>query len=62
MCVPDMKLIMRWHGDKDPVSLKEYAQVPNLYGIVTSMYHMPLGRGGTRTRCWRSSRRSNPMG
>ena len=42
--MPDMKLIMRWHGDKDPVSLKEYAQVPNLYGIVTSMYHMPLGK------------------
>lgn len=38
-----MRLIVRWHGWKDPVSLKQYAQIPNLYGIVTSMYHMPLG-------------------
>lgn len=38
-----MKLIVRWHGEKDPVSLKQYAQIPNLYGIVTSLYHLPLG-------------------
>lgn len=38
-----MKLILRWHGDQDPISLREYAQVPNLSGIVTSLYHMPLG-------------------
>ena len=34
---------MRWHGEKDPIGLREYAQVPNLYGIVTSLYHLPLG-------------------
>ncbi len=39
----NMKLILRWHGEKDPVSLKQYAQVPNIYGIVTSLYHLPLG-------------------
>lgn len=38
-----MRLILRWHGEKDPVSLKQYAQVPNIYGIVTSLYHLPLG-------------------
>ena len=38
-----MSLIIRWHGDKDPISLKQYAQIPNLYGIVTSLYHLPLG-------------------
>ena len=38
-----MKLVMRWHGEKDPVGLREYAQVPNLYGIVTSLYNLPLG-------------------
>lgn len=38
-----MKLILRWHGENDPVSLKQYAQIPNLYGIVTSLYHLPLG-------------------
>lgn len=38
-----MYLLMRWHGEKDPISLKQYAQIPNLYGIVTSLYHLPLG-------------------
>lgn len=38
-----MRLILRWHGEKDPVSLKQYSQVPNIYGIVTSLYHLPLG-------------------
>ena len=39
----DMKFILRWHGENDPVSLKQYAQVPGIYGVVTSLYHMPLG-------------------
>ncbi len=26
----NMKLILRWHGEKDPISLKQYAQIPNL--------------------------------
>lgn len=38
-----MRLILRWHGENDPVSLKEYAQIPNIYGVVTSLYHLPLG-------------------
>ena len=38
-----MRLILRWHGEKDPISLKQYAQVPNIYGIVTSLYELPLG-------------------
>ena len=38
-----MKLILRWHGEKDPISLKQYAQVPNIYGVVTSLYELPLG-------------------
>ena len=37
-------LILRWHGEKDPISLRQYAQIPNLYGIVTSLYHLPLGQ------------------
>lgn len=41
--MPDMKLILRWHGEKDPITLKEYSQIPNLYGIVTSLYRFPLG-------------------
>ena len=44
----DMHLILRWHGEKDPISLRQYAQIPNLYGIVTSLYHLPLGQVGDR--------------
>ena len=47
----DMHLILRWHGEKDPISLRQYAQIPNLYGIVTSLYHLPWGRCGTGRRC-----------
>lgn len=39
----EMRLILRWHGEKDPISLKQYAQVPGIYGVVTSLYHLPLG-------------------
>ena len=38
-----LKLILRWHGEKDVISLREYAQIPGIYGIVTSLYHLPLG-------------------
>ena len=39
-----MNLILRWHGEKDPIPLRQYAQIPNLHGIVTSLYHLPLGQ------------------
>lgn len=39
----NIHFILRWHGEKDPISLKQYAQVPGIYGVVTSLYHMPLG-------------------
>lgn len=39
----NMRLILRWHGYNDPVPLKYYAQIPNIYGVVTSLYRMPLG-------------------
>lgn len=47
----DMHLILRWHGEKDPISLRQYAQIPNLYGIVTSSIICPWGRCGTGRRC-----------
>ena len=43
----EMKLILRWHGEKDPISLRQYAQIPNLYGIVTCLW----ARCGTGRRC-----------
>src|SRR5690554_4312207 len=38
-----MKMIFRWHGPKDPVSLEHIRQIPGLYGIVSSLYNTPLG-------------------
>ncbi|WP_447791844.1 mannonate dehydratase [Pseudomonas farris] len=38
-----MKMIFRWHGSKDPISLQYIKQIPGLYGIVSSLYDMPLG-------------------
>lgn len=38
-----MKFIFRWHGSGDPVSLEKIHQIPGLYGIVTSLYKLPLG-------------------
>ena len=54
----DMHLILRWHGEKDPISLRQYAQIPNLYGIVTSLYHLPLGQVWDRAEVLR--RRADP--
>lgn len=38
-----MKVIFRWHGPNDPVSLEHINQIPGLYGIVSSLYTLPLG-------------------
>jgi mannonate dehydratase len=38
-----MKMIFRWHGEKDPISLQYISQIPGIKGIVTSLYHLPLG-------------------
>lgn len=37
------KMIFRWHGEGDPISLEYIKQIPGLYGIVTSLYKLPLG-------------------
>jgi len=39
-----MKMIFRWHGPKDPISLQYIRQIPGLYGIVSSLYDLPLGQ------------------
>lgn len=38
-----MKIIFRWHGPEDPVTLQYISQIPGLYGIVSSLYKQPLG-------------------
>lgn len=58
----EMRLIIRWHGEKDPVSLKQYAQIPNLYGIVTSLYYLPLGAVWDREEILRLKRKIEAHG
>ncbi len=39
-----LKKIIRWHGEKDPIPLLYYKQIPGIEGVVTSLYNLPLGQ------------------
>ncbi len=38
-----MKLSFRWYGKEDPVTLEYIKQIPNMKGIVTAIYDIPVG-------------------
>lgn len=38
-----MKMTMRWYGLDDPVKLKYIKQIPNVTGIVSAIYDIPVG-------------------
>lgn len=38
-----MKMTFRWYGDSDPVTLKEIRQIPQMQGIVSAIYDVPVG-------------------
>lgn len=38
-----MKLSFRWFGDNDPVTLGHIKQIPNMNGIVSAIYSIPVG-------------------
>ena len=38
-----MKMTFRWYGDSDPVSLEYIRQIPDMYGIVSAIYDVPVG-------------------
>lgn len=38
-----MKLTFRWYGNEDPVSLEYIRQIPDMKGIVTAVYDIPVG-------------------
>lgn len=38
-----MKMTFRWYGDEDPVTLDNIRQIPNMSGIVTAVYNVPVG-------------------
>ena len=39
-----MIMSFRWYGDGDPVTLEKIRQIPNMKGIVTAIYDIPVGQ------------------
>ena len=38
-----MKLTFRWYGEKDSIPLNYIEQIPNIFGVVTAVYDVPVG-------------------
>ena len=38
-----MKLTFRWYGKNDSISLNYIRQIPNMSGVVTALYDVPVG-------------------
>ena len=38
-----MKMTFRWDGQDDPVTLDHIRQIPNMSGVVTAVYSVPVG-------------------
>jgi len=53
-----MKMIFRWYGGSDPVSLEYIRQIPGLYGIVSAIHEVPVGEVCPWKSCRRCARAS----
>lgn len=38
-----MKMTFRWYGMDDKIKLSYISQIPNMYGVVTAIYNVPVG-------------------
>ena len=38
-----MKMTFRWYGPKDSIPLNYIKQIPNMSGVVTAVYDIPVG-------------------
>ena len=38
-----MKMTFRWYGESDSISLSAIRQIPNMSGVVTAVYRVPVG-------------------
>ena len=38
-----MKMTFRWYGEDDPVTLENIRQIPNMTGVVSAIYDIPVG-------------------
>ena len=39
-----MKMSFRWYGANDPVTIDKIAQIPQMHGIVSAVYDVPVGK------------------
>ncbi len=39
-----MKMTFRWYGEKDSIPLQYIKQIPNMSGVVTAVYDVPVGQ------------------
>lgn len=57
-----MKMTFRWYGEKDNVSLKYIKQIPNMSGVVTAVYEVPVGEVWTEEKIKRLKELCNDNG
>ena len=38
-----MDMTFRWYGENDPVTLEYISQIPQMSGVVTAIYDVPVG-------------------
>ena len=38
-----MKMTFRWYGEDDSVTLENIKQIPNVTGVVSAIYDIPVG-------------------
>lgn len=38
-----MKMTFRWYGMQDSIPLRYIRQIPNMSGVVTAIYDVPVG-------------------
>ena len=38
-----MKMTFRWYGETDSIPLQYIRQIPNVSGVVTAVYDVPVG-------------------
>ena len=39
-----MKMTFRWYGEGDSIPLSYIRQIPNMSGVVTAVYDVPVGQ------------------
>ena len=39
-----MKMVFRWYGADDPVTLENIRQIPGMTGVVSAIYDTPVGQ------------------